>query len=185
MKIVYYLPGMGGRLDTGLGLALLSRDFHLQGRELAGEFRQLDFGQQVDCVANDLQSEAVREGACVVANSFGAYLFLHAQAQMPPFKGNVLLLSPIVGHFSHESTQMGFVPPRSERLGQMARAGAFPVPEQCEIHVGADDWQSNPASVKAFGSMLGIPVNVVPNAGHSLPQDYVSGALDRLWKLVG
>ena len=179
-KIVYYLPGMGGRLDTGLGLALLRRDFNLQGRELAGEFRKLDFGQQVDCVANDLQSEIFREGACVIANSFGAYLFLHAQAQMPPFTGNVLLLSPIVGHFSNEATQMGFVPPRSERLGEMAKAGAFPVPEQCEIHVGADDWQSNPASVKAFGSTLGIPVTVVPNAGHSLPQDYVSGVLDRL-----
>jgi hypothetical protein len=179
-KNVYYLPGMGGRLDTGLGLALLSRDFILQGRELTGEFRKLDFGQQVDCVADDLQSEAMSEGACVVANSFGAYLFLHAQAQMPPFKGNVLLLSPIVGHFSNEATQMGFVPPRSERLGEMARAGAFPVPKQCEIHVGAADWQSNPASVKAFGSMLGVIVNVVPNAGHSLPKDYVSGVLDRL-----
>ena len=104
---------------------------------------------------------------------------------MPPFTGNVLLTSPIVGHFSHQATQIGFVPPRSVRLGEMARAGAFPVLEQCEIHVGADDWQSNPASVKAFGSMLGITVNVVPNAGHSLPQDYVSSVLDRLGKSVG
>ena len=53
---VYYLPGMGGRLNTGLGLALLSRGFTVQGRELTGEFRKLDFGQQVDCVVADLQS---------------------------------------------------------------------------------------------------------------------------------
>ena len=181
---VYYLPGMGGRLDAGLGLALLSRGLNVRGRELAGEFRKLDFGQQVDCVVNDLQSEAWGDGARVIANSFGAYLILHALAQMPSFKGNVLLLSPIVGHFSNDATQKGFVPPRAERLGEMASAGVFPVPKQCEIYVGADDWQSDPASVKAFGTMIGIAVTVVPNAGHSLPTEYVSGVLDQWTKTL-
>jgi len=183
-KIVYYLPGMGGRLDTGLGLALLSRGFNLQGRELTGEFRKLHFGQQVDCVVTDLRSIELEEGVRVIANSFGAYLLLHALAQMPPFKGNVLLLSPIVGQFSNEATQMGFVPPRAERLGEMARAGAFPVPKKCEIHVGADDWQSDPANVKAFGLAVGIAVNEVPNAGHSLPKEYVGSLLDRWTKTL-
>jgi hypothetical protein len=177
---VYYLPGMGGRLSTGLGLALLSKGFTVQGRELTGEFRKLDFGQQVDCVVADLQSIDWEAGGRVIANSFGAYLLLHALAQMPPFTGKVLLLSPIVGQFSNAATQMGFVPPRADRLGEIARAGSFPVPKQCEIHVGADDWQSNPANVTEFGSLVDIVVNVVPNAGHSLPTEYVSGVLD-LW----
>ena len=167
-------------LGTGLGLALLSRGFNLQGRELTGEFRKLDFGQQVDCVVADLQSIDWEAGGRLIANSFGAYLLLHALAQMPPFTGKVLLLSPIVGQFSNAVTQMGFVPPRADRLGEIARAGAFPVPKQCEIHVGADDWQSNPANVTEFGSLVDIVVNVVPNAGHSLPKEYVSGVLD-LW----
>lgn len=175
---------MGGRLNTGLGLALLGRGFTVQGRELTGEFRKLDFGQQVDCVVADLQSIDWEAGGLVIANSFGAYLLLHALAQMSPFMGNVLLLSPIVGHFSNDATQMGFVPPRAERLGEMASAGAFPVPKQCEIHVGADDWQSNPANVKAFGAMVGIAVTVVPNAGHSLPKAYVGGLLDRWTKTL-
>ena len=177
---VYYLPGMGGRLDTGLGLALLNRGFNLQGRELTGEFRKLDFGQQIDCVVSDLQSIELEDGGRVIANSFGAYLLLHALAQMPPFTGKVLLLSPIVGQLSNAATQMGFVPPLADRLGEIARAGAFPVPKQCEIHVGADDWQSNPANVTKFGSMVDIVVNVVPNAGHSLSKEYVGGVLD-LW----
>jgi len=183
-KIVYYLPGMGGRLDAGLGLALLSRCFNLQGRELTGEFRKLDFGQQVDCVVTDLRSIELEEGVRVIANSFGAYLLLHALAQMPPFMGKVLLLSPIVGQFSNVATQMGFVPPRAGRLGEMARAGAFPVLKQCEIHVGADDWQSDPANVKAFGTMIGVAVTVVPNAGHSLPKAYVSSVLDQWTKTL-
>jgi len=177
---IYYLPGMGGRLNTGLGLALLSRSFTVQGRELTGEFRRLDFGQQIDCVVADLQSIDLEAGGRVIANSFGAYILLHALAQMPPFMGKLLLLSPIVGQFSNAAMQMGFVPPRADRLGEIARARAFPVPKQCEIHVGADDWQSIPANVTEFGSLVDVVVNVVPNAGHSLPKRYVSGVLD-LW----
>jgi alpha-beta hydrolase superfamily lysophospholipase len=170
---------MGGRLDTGLGQALLSRGFEVAGRELYGEFRKLDFQHQVDLVAEDLQSHFWQEEARVIANSFGAYLFLHAQVQMKPYIGRVILLSPIVGEFSNEDTRMNFVPPRADKIQQLAEAGSFPIPIHCEVHVGSDDWQSNPVNVTAFGSMLGIPVTVVPNAGHMLPKEYVGNLLAR------
>ena len=178
-KSVYYLTGMGGRLDTGLGQALLSRGFEVAGRELYGEFRKLDFQHQVDLVAEDLQSHFWQEEARVIANSFGAYLFLHAQVQMKPYIGRVILLSPIVGEFSNEYTRMNFVPPRADKLQQLAEAGSFPVPIHCEVYVGSEDWQSNPVNVTAFGSFLGIDVTVVPNAGHMLPKEYVGNLLDR------
>ena len=63
-------------------------------------------------------------------------------------------------------------------------AGRFPVPKQCEIHVGADDWQSDPGNVKAFALAVGIAVKVVPNAGHSLPKEYVGILLDRWTKTL-
>lgn len=178
-KSVYYLTGMGGRLDTGLGQALLSRGFEIAGRELNGEFRKLDFQQQVDLVAGDLQTHFWQEDARVIANSFGAYLFLHAQVQMKPYIGRVILLSPIVGEFSNEDTRMNFVPPRADKLQQLADAGNFPIPINCEVHVGSEDWQSNPINVSTFGSMLGIDVTVVPDAGHTLPKEYVGNLLDR------
>ena len=178
-KSVYYLTGMGGRLDTGLGQALLSRGFEVAGRELYGEFRKLDFQHQVDLVAEDLKNYFWQEEARVIANSFGAYLFLHAQVQMKPYIGRVILLSPIVGEFSNEDTRMNFVPPRADKIQQLAEAGSFPIPIHCEVHVGSEDWQSNPVSVTAFGSMLGIPVTVVPNAGHMLPKVYVGNLLAR------
>jgi hypothetical protein len=34
---VYYLPGMGGRLNTGLGQAVLDRGFQVIGRETRRE----------------------------------------------------------------------------------------------------------------------------------------------------
>ena len=176
---VYYLTGMGGRLEAGLGQGLLSRGIEIAGRELVGEFRKLDFQQQVDLVVSDIQSNFWREDARVIANSFGAYLFLHAQAQMEPYIGKVILLSPIVGEFSNEDTRMNFIPPRADKLQQLAGAGSFPIPKHCQVHVGSEDWQSNPVNVTAFGSMLGIPVTVVPNAGHMLPKEYVGDLLDK------
>jgi alpha-beta hydrolase superfamily lysophospholipase len=177
-RTVYYLTGMGGRLDTGLGQGLLSRGLQIAGRELVDEFRRLDFQKQIDLVADDLESNHWSEDAHVIANSFGAYLFLHAQAQLPPYIGKVILLSPIVGEFANEETQMNFIPPRAEKLLSLAKDGLFPVPKQCQIHVGSEDWQSNPANVTAFGQLLGLDVTVVPNGGHMLPKEYVGKLLD-------
>ena len=176
---VYYLTGMGGRLEAGLGQGLLSRGIEIAGRELVGEFRKLDFQQQVDLVVSDIKSNFWRQDARVIANSFGAYLFLHAQAQMEPYIGQVLLLSPIVGEFSNVDTRMNFIPPRADKLQRLAKEGIFPIPKHCQVHVGSEDWQSNPTNVSAFGSMLGIPVTVVPNAGHMLPKEYVGDLLDK------
>ena len=72
-RSIYYLTGMGGRLDSGLGQALLSRGSEIAGRELVGEFRKLDFQDQIDHIADDLKSNHWSEEAHVIANSFGAY----------------------------------------------------------------------------------------------------------------
>lgn len=178
-KTVYYLTGMGGRLGAGLGQFLLGKGFEIVGRELVGEFRSLDFQDQIGHVADDLVAHFWHDDAHVIANSFGAYLFLHAQAQLKPYIGKVILLSPIVGEFASDEMRMNFLPPRAERLFELAKTGAFPTPRQCEMHVGAEDWQSNPSNVAALGGMLGIDVTVVPDAGHLLPKDYVGGLLDK------
>jgi hypothetical protein len=83
----------------------------------------LPFDAQVQTIGQDLREHFWHEGARVVCNSFGAYLFLHAQAQMDAFIGRVLLLSPIVGEFSNEQAQLSFSPPRPTRLRVLAEAG--------------------------------------------------------------
>ena len=176
---IYYLPGHGGRLGTGLGEGLLNRGFDVAGRETVGEFKDLPFNEQVALVAQDLTSLYWHEQSRVVANSFGAYLFLHAQAQIAPYIGRVLLLSPIIGEFSNDDTRMSFIPPQAGRLLQLAARGSYPGPTQCEIHVGERDWQSNPTKVIELAGHLGLKVTVVPNAGHMLGKNYVAGLLDR------
>lgn len=177
--LIYYLPGSGGQLQTGLGEGLISRGFDVTGRETRGEFRKLSFQDQIDTIAADLCGHFWREDAFVVVNSYGGYLFLHAQAQIEPFPGNVLLLSPIVGDFRDEKTEMGFIPPRSTFLKEQAQTGRFPKLKHAEIHVGSEDWQSNPANVLAFGDAVDIPVTVVRGGGHMLGKKYVGDVLDR------
>lgn len=178
-RTAYYLPGHGGQVSTGLGEGLASRGWAAVGRETIGDFRRLPFQQQVDAVAQDLREHFWRDDAHVVAVSFGAYLFLHAQAQLPPYVGNVLLLSPIVGQFSSDEMGLGFIPPRADKLKDLAESDQYPAPLNCHIHVGSEDWQSNPSNVTAFAKKVGLQVTVVPNAGHQLGKQYVGSLLDQ------
>ena len=116
----------------------------------------------------------------VIANSFGAYLFLHAQSQLPKYVGRVVLLSPIVGEFCDSEIMMYFSPPRADKLFVLAREGRFVVPDRLEIYVGQDDWQSNPASVSKLFQHTGAVVTFVPDAGHMLPKAFVGKLFDRL-----
>ena len=178
-QTVYYLPGYGGRVHTGLGQALMNRGASLAGRETTGEFRTLRFMDQIQTVAEDLQSHFWREDAQVVANSFGAYLFLNAQSLLPPFPGKVLLLSPIVGAFDHPDKPMSFSPPMPTRLMDLATAGKLPRPAQAEIHVGEQDWQAHPEQVSRLAALLHIPVQIVEGNGHMLDHGYVNSLLER------
>ena len=167
LRTIYYLPGYGGQLWTGLGQGLMDRGFDVTGRETRGDFRNLPFDEQLQTVMRDLQEH-----------------FWHEQAQLPAFVGRVLLLSPIVGEFTNEQAMTSFSPPRPDRLKQLAQAGQFKTPLNCEIHVGEEDWQSIPANVQVFGQMTGIPITVVPCGGHDLGKEYVGPLLDR-WLVRG
>ena len=177
-KTIYYLPGYGGQLASGLGRALMDRGFDVAGRETRGDFRSLPFDEQIATVGQDLKEHFWHADARVICNSFGAYLFLHAQTQLPSFPGRVLLLSPIVGEFTNAEARTSFSPPRPTKLKDLAEAGDLTVPRMCEIHVGEVDWQSIPANVQALGKLTGINVQVVANSGHDLDKKYVGLLLD-------
>ena len=175
---IYYLPGMGGRLDAGLGEELLRRGFALSGRETVGAFKKLRFGEQVDAVKQDLVELFWKPEAMVIANSFGGYLFLHGQIGLEPFPGRVLLLSPVIGSTEQSATGMRFYPPRADVLKQTAQAGSFPKLNNIEVHVGDEDWQAGPQALVEFCKAVGIKVHVVPGQGHMLGSNYVGPLLD-------
>ena len=163
---------------TGPGQALLDREFGVTGRETRGDFANWDFSDQVACVADHIGKHFWRADASVIVNSFGAYLLLHSLAGKVPFPGGILVLSPIVGGSFDTVSGQSFVPPRAGELNKLSREGAYPRPRACKIHVGKDDWQSNPDSVDLFAQPLGIPVGVLKGQGHMLDKAYVCGVLD-------
>lgn len=178
-RTLYYLPGRGGSLNTGLGVALQQRGWSLVGRETAGAFQRLSFGEQIEAIAGDLLKDFWIDQARLVANSYGAYLFWHAQAKLPSFPGRVLLLSPVIGSARTPDGRMEFRPPRAERLMELAESGELQAPHQCEMHVGELDWQCPLDRLRPFCSALGVPPSEVPGGGHLLDRDYVSSVLDR------
>ena len=178
LRTIYCLPGRGGRLSKGLGLELRTRGYTLEGRETVGDFARLAFSDQIRLIAEDLKADFWNEDASVIANSFGAYLFLNAQSLLPAFPGRVLLLSPVVGSITSKETGIRISPPLGDRLLDLAEEGALNVPRRCEIHVGELDWQCPPELVGRFGRLAGIPVRVVPANGHMLDKGYVSRLLD-------
>ena len=178
-KPIYYLPGANGQLHSGLGQALMERGFEPQDRATIGEFKRLSFDEQVSMVAEDLQQPLwFTAAARIITNSYGSYLFLHAQLRMPAHPANILMLSPILGAFENEATGQAFVPPYADRTLAAAKRGTFPTPPRLVIHTGSEDWQSPPATALAFGEFTGAAVHIAPGRGHMLGKDYVGPLLE-------
>jgi hypothetical protein len=173
-QMIYYLPGYDEPLNSVLSKVLSICGYGITGREVVGGFRDLGFQRQVQTIASDLRDHFWHADARVIANSFGAYLLLHALVQLGvPYIGKVLLLSPIVGDFSNEENLMNCSLPQANKLFELAKSGDFPAPLNCEIHIGSEDLQSAPNYVTAFGDLTGIKVDVLEGAGHRLQKTYL------------
>jgi hypothetical protein len=165
-------------LTRGLGPEIQSRGLAITGRETVGDFDNIPFADQVRTVADDLLTHFWHTDARVIANSFGAYLFLQAQATLEPFPGRVLLLSALLGDGENPATGQSFMLPRTDSLKQKLQSGTYPVPKALEVHVGALDWQANPERWLAHASQLGFDLCVVPGGGHRLDHEYVGSVLN-------
>ena len=175
---IYYLTGRGGQLDKGLGEAILERGYKLSGREMTGTFSKLPFQNQIDLITQDLQGGFWHKDARAIAVSYGAYLLLHALADLEPYVGNILLLSPVLGGVTNSGSMRYFSPPRSDKLVRTVVEGCFPVPNNIEIHVGDSDWQSPYQRAEQFTQAVSGKCGVVPGAGHKLGKTYVTAVLD-------
>lgn len=176
---IYYLTGRGVQLDKGLGEAILERGYKLSGREMSGGFDKLAFQNQIDLITQDLQDAFWNKEAKVVAVSYGAYLLLHALADLEPYVGSILLLSPVIGGVTDGERMHFFSPPRADKLMRLIEEGAFPVPNKIEFHVGDNDWQSPSQRVVQFSEALKGDYCIVHDSGHQLGKNYVAPVLDR------
>ncbi len=75
-----------------------------------------------------------------------------------------------------------FSPPQEHKLLSLAEAGQFPVPKNCEVHTGSEDWQSHPDAVTKFFGLLDVDAAVAAGRGHSLGEGYLGKVLTE-WTL--
>lgn len=190
MRMIYYLPGRGGRLDSGLGLELISRGYSVVGREITRgrrlsdpeveDFSKLSFPDQVAMIVNDLTTLKKNDIQSVIAYSFGAYLLLHAYLEIGTNIGRTLLLSPVLGASRVEGFY--FRPPQAHRIKTVLEDQAFP---NLHLHilVGSEDDQSDQELCQKLHQATIGTLEVVNGEGHRLDSDTVKAYLDR-W-LIG
>jgi len=170
---VYYLPGRGGRVATGLGEGIIELGYEPSGLETPWSFEGLTFQEQLDMIIQDLRASFWTKNAKIVAVSYGAYLLLNALSEHEPFPGSILLLSPVLGEVTNGKTMRYYSPPRPSKIIEQANAGEFPHPKHIEIHVGDNDWQSPYERVVNFANALGGNYAIVPDTKHDLGKSYV------------
>jgi pimeloyl-ACP methyl ester carboxylesterase len=165
---IYYLPGRGGRLIGGLG-SFLSGFGTVVGRELAGDFAKLSFGEQVELLRADLSGQDY----FVVANSYGCYLLLNALFELPGYAGKILLLSPVLGDAENPETGMVYCPPRAQRFVESLRSGRLRLGAAMQVLVGSEDWQCNREGLGLLKGLDAVDVKEVEGEGHRIPASVV------------
>ena len=71
---VYYLPRMGGRLETGLGRGIIQRGYSDVGRATLGAFKKLKFQEKIDIVTADLVESFWSVSVFTFSNQYASFL---------------------------------------------------------------------------------------------------------------
>lgn len=187
MQTIYYMPGRGGRLNRGLGPALAARGYDVFGREITAQpahrddnaFANLSFEQQVQVVTHDLDTLVSEQNPCVIGNSFGAYLIVHALLQTKNFAGRCLLLSPVLGPC--RLSGLYFRPPKAGQLGKAIERGAFQN-MMIDIVTGSLDAHSPMPLCEQLAKTVQGELEIIEGQGHRIDPVHIERVLDR-WLL--
>jgi hypothetical protein len=175
---VYFLPGRQERVSDGLGSAIVRAGFSICGHEIVNDFARLRFAEQLSLIRSDLQTTFWKPDARIIARSYGAYLLLNTLAEMSPFPGRILLLSPVLGAAVANNGFYVSRPPRADRFANVVESGEFPGPRYLEIHTGSEDNGCDPQLADRFAALVSdTRLHIVAGAGHDLGDEYTRSAL--------
>ena len=167
MQIIY-ITGRGGDANKGLGAYLKELDANRIGLSMNKQFLTLSFEEQVGVVAKligDFDSPNTR----IIANSYGAYLCLHALIDAPQYQSHILLLSPVIGAALNPKHLAYARLPGCQRYKLAVVEKRITRPASIAIHIGSDDMGYDPQPFSEFCSSLeSCELNVIENQGHTL-----------------
>jgi hypothetical protein len=167
---VYLIPGRHEQLAASGHSALERGDAFVQPRLLNRGFLRQPFGAQIALIGEDLKAAHWHVDGRIIARSYGAYLLLHALAELPAFPGHVLLLSPVIGEARSADGYEISRPPRADRLLALADDGRFPAPASLTIYAGAADLECSPTLLRRFAAAVPrCRAHLIEGAAHELP----------------
>ncbi len=172
-----YITGLNGSSNSGLAKHLLE-EYKAKVIAIDEQFQALSFSEQVALITNSFCG-----CSHLIANSFGAYLFLHSMLQKDYQDVKILLLSPILGPSLTKGG--GRIPNGYSILKKELINKAFTIPKYISIVYGDSDSHFSNSGLELIQS-LNLPLNItkIPNEGHRINQQIIRFQISNFLKQV-
>lgn len=175
MRKTIYLSGRGGNAYEGLGGYIESHSDHYVGLSISPAFLKQEFQSQIQDIQKVL-------GQCkefdVVANSYGAYLLLHALIGFHHDLASVKLLSPVLGKGLSKDKMFSSRPPSVKSLMNSLEDGSLNLPTKTAVYIGDQDAGYCPKLTQYYVNYLGEDkVFVLSGEQHNLAKSTVRAIL--------
>ena len=165
---VIYITGRGGDANKGLGEYLKTLHANRIGLSVNSQFLQLDFQNQINVVSK-LIGEFDSSHTRIIANSYGAYLCLHALIDAPSYLSHFLLLSPAIGAALNEQTLAYSRMPGCQKYNFAVAEERLTKPASLAIYIGDKDDGYDPQRFTDLCVALATgPHHLVENQEHAL-----------------
>ena len=165
-----YITGRGGSATQGLSLYLSTLVNDYQALANDAELHRLSVDEQIKTVM-----EFCRPATHLIANSYGAYLWLLSRIDAAPTDKRVLLLSPVMGRAIDPEKMLSSRPPRLRGFESAIAESRLILPGQVRVVTGRDDDVCTYQTAVAQCAKLGIEdLSIIEDEGHNMSHGLVS-----------
>ena len=157
-------------MDQGLSLYLSTLTRNYQALANNSELHKLSVNKQIDVVA-----QFCAPATHLIANSYGAYLWLLSRIDAEPSHTKVLLLSPVMGRVIGPEKMLYSRPPRLRGLENAISEGRITLPQQVRVVTGKNDDVCNSQAAVVQCAKLGITdLSIAEGEEHNISHALVS-----------
>ena len=165
-----YITGRGGSTTQGLSLYLSTLVDDYQALANDTDLHRLSVDEQINTVTN-----FCKPATHLIANSYGAYLWLLSRINAVPSDARVLLLSPVMGRAMDPQQMLSSRPPRLRGLESAITDARLVLPQQVRVVTGRDDDVCTYQTAVAQCAKLGIEdLSIIEDEGHNMSHGLVS-----------
>lgn len=175
-----YITGRGGSTTQGLSLYLSTLVEDYQALANDGELHRLSVDEQINVV-----TEFCKPATHLIANSYGAYLWLLSRINAPPSDKRVLLLSPVMGRAIDPEKMLASRPPRLRGLESAIDEGRLVLPKQVCVVTGREDEVCDYRTAITQCAKLDVAdIKVIDGESHNMSHRVVTSSISSFLDLT-